>query len=329
MAYTVNAAFAQFIQDEVELDKMQTKTARNSRDWLLSNIENLAQNKKIPRLYGGKSINHGSFARNTKIRPLDDIDLMVCYSGTGGVYHIVEENECYTISFSNGIQVLSNLCDEQGMLNSRKVIENLKGALADISGYAKADIHRNQEAATLQLTSYPWNFDIVPCFITTSDFYLIPDGKGNWKKTDPRIDQQRITKINQTNNGQLLGLIRLMKYWKKKKWGNRISSYMFETMILDYVACHSLSGCISQDVCSLLAYLSNAIKKPVYDYKNIQGNLNNLSIADKNELAAIAKNDWTLAFQAIIRNTDRFENISTAISLWKKIFGDKFPNYGK
>lgn len=30
MAYTVNAAFAQFIQDEVELDKMQTKTARNS-----------------------------------------------------------------------------------------------------------------------------------------------------------------------------------------------------------------------------------------------------------------------------------------------------------
>lgn len=120
-----------------------------------------------------------------------------------------------------------------------------------------------------------------------------------------------------------------MKYWKKKKWGNRISSYMFETMILDYVACHSLSGCISQDVSSLLAYLSNAIKKPVYDYKNIQGNLNNLSIADKKELAAIAKNDWTLAFQAIIRNTDRFENISTAISLWKKIFGDKFPNYGK
>lgn len=237
MAYTVNAAFAQFIQDEVELDKMQTKTARNSRDWLLSNIENLAQNKKIPRLYGGKSIKHGSFARNTKIRPLDDIDLMVCYSGTGGVYHIVEENECYTISFSNGIQVLSNLCDEQGMLNSRKVIENLKGALADISGYAKADIHRNQEAATLQLTSYPWNFDIVPCFMTTSDFYLIPDGKGNWKKTDPRIDQQRITKINQANNGQLLGLMRLMKYWKKQKWGNRISSYMFETMILDYMDC--------------------------------------------------------------------------------------------
>lgn len=216
MAYTVNTAFAQFIQDEVELDAIQTKTARNSRDWLLSNIENLAQTKKIPRLYGGKSIKHGSFARNTKIRPLDDIDLMVCYSGTGGVYHIVEENECYTISFSKGIQVLSNLCDEQGLLNSRKVIENLKGALANISGYAKADIHRNQEAATLQLTSYPWNFDIVPCFMTTSDFYLIPDGKGNWKKTDPRIDQQRITRINQANNGQLLGLIRLMKYWKNR-----------------------------------------------------------------------------------------------------------------
>ena len=43
MAYTVNAAFAQFIQDEVSLDEMQTITDRNSRDWLLSNIENLAK----------------------------------------------------------------------------------------------------------------------------------------------------------------------------------------------------------------------------------------------------------------------------------------------
>lgn len=329
MVYTVNAAFSQFIQNEVDLDTTETKTARNSRDWLLSNIESLAQKQIIPILYGGKSIKHGSFARNTKIRPLDDIDLMVCYSGNGGVYNTVTENKCYTIRFSSDRQVLSGLCDELGNLNSRKVIENLKGALSDIYSYKKADIHRNQEAATLQLTSYPWNFDLVPCFMTTSDFYLIPDGNGNWKKTDPRIDQQRITKINQANNGQLLSLIRLMKYWKRQKWGNKISSYMFETMILDYVAGHSLSGNLTTDISSLLAHLSNAIKKTIYDYKNIQGNLNNLSVEDKDELAKVAKKDWTLAFQAIINNTEHFQNASKAISLWQEVFGEKFPKYGK
>lgn len=88
-------------------------------------------------------------------------------------------------------------------------------------------------------------------------------------------------------------------------------------MILDYVACHPLSGNLSTDIRSLLGYLSDAIKKPVYDYKNIQGNLNCLSISDKNELAEIAKEDRNLVFQAIISNTDRFNDISKAISLWQ------------
>ncbi len=329
MAYTVNAAFSQFCQDVVDLDSEQTKTARKSRDWLLTNIATLATNHKIPNLYDGKSIKHGSFARNTKIRPLDDIDLMICYSGNGGVYDVVQANQCYTIHFNTDMQVLNGLCDEHGILNSRKVIENLKGALSGISGYTKADIHRNQEAVTLQLTSYPWNFDIVPCFITTSDFYLIPDGNGNWKNTDPRIDQQRITKINQDNNGQVLGLMRLMKYWKKQKWGKAVSSYMFETMILDYITKHPLSGNLPTDIGKLLIYLANAIKNPIYDYKNIQGNLNELSIIDKNNLSKVAMTDWSLASQAVIYNSALFQSESNAISLWQKVFGNKFPQYGK
>ena len=28
----------------------------------------------------------------------------------------------------------------------------------------KIEMHKNQEALTLQLKSYPWNFDIIPCF---------------------------------------------------------------------------------------------------------------------------------------------------------------------
>lgn len=120
-----------------------------------------------------------------------------------------------------------------------------------------------------------------------------------------------------------------MKYWKRQKWGDRISSYMFETMILDYVAGHPLSGNLTTDVSSLLAHLSNAITNPIYDYKNIQGNLNNLLVEDKNELAKIAKKDCILAFQAIINNTEHSQNASKAISLWQEVFGKNFPQYGK
>ena len=57
-------------------------------------------------------------------------------------------------------------------------------------------MHRNMQAITLQLSSYPWNFDIVSCFYTDAGFYLIPNGYGKWEKTDPRIDNKRTTRIN-------------------------------------------------------------------------------------------------------------------------------------
>ncbi|MGS9273117.1 nucleotidyltransferase, partial [Salmonella enterica subsp. enterica serovar Infantis] len=73
-----------------------------------------------------------------------------------------------------------------------------KNRLKVIALVAQADIRRNQEAVTLLLVSKDWNFDIVPCFISSEDafgrtYYLIPDGYGHWKFTDPRKDRDRVT----------------------------------------------------------------------------------------------------------------------------------------
>lgn len=180
MALNVNSAFNKFCDSSVNLQKSQVSQARRSREWLIGNIKLLADRKLIPPVFGDMTIKFGSFARSTKIRPLDDIDLMLCYRGCGGVYNIVEVNKTYTITFNSPVESFKGLC-EDNVLNSRKIVENLKMQLANLSGYSQAEIHRNQEAVTLKLSSYPWNFDIVPCFVTTSDFYLIPDGNGNWK----------------------------------------------------------------------------------------------------------------------------------------------------
>jgi len=42
MPYTVNACFDKFIQDTVNLVPERTNRARSSRDWLVSQIVNLA-----------------------------------------------------------------------------------------------------------------------------------------------------------------------------------------------------------------------------------------------------------------------------------------------
>jgi len=290
MPYTVNACFEKFRKEVVDLDSEQTKTARASRDFVSQNIEILSQKGLLPRLYSGMSLNFGSFERKTKKRELDDIDMMVCFNGVGGSYQTVVENKLYRVLFDKNIPVISDCLEDDGTLNSRKMVNQLIGALNQVEHYKKAEKHRNHEAARLQLSSYTWNFDIVPCFYTTQQFYLIPDGQGNWKNTDPRIDRARVLSIDFKNQRLATPLIRLMKFWKELKWGDAVSSYMFEQMVLDYLESIPVLMALSWQVkvLNVFGYLRTAIKNPVMDTKGIQGDLNELDGETRNKLSLSA-----------------------------------------
>ena len=254
--------------------------------------------------------------------------MMVCFSGVGGSYCTVVENELYRIIFDKSIPVIKDCVEEDGSLNSRKVVNQLIGALNHVEHYKQAEKHRDHEAARLQLSSYPWNFDIVPCFYTAQQFYLIPDGQGNWKNTDPRIDRNRVAACDQRHSGLVTPLIRLMKYWKELKWGDAVSSYMFEQMVLDGIESDPMPLGISWQtrVERVLQHLTNAVKAPVWDPKGIQGDLNDLDSETKNRLSEIANISYIAAYTAIRK--EREGDIRDAIRLWRSVFGDKFPGYG-
>ena len=181
MAITVNNAFAEFMKEKVNLEQEKTKTARSSRDNLIDNIKGFSGDTDFFEVYKDKILRFGSFERRTKIRPIDDIDLMLCLSGEGTRTYM-KSGEVFYINGSNSDSTNGLMTDKTSYLNSTKVINRFISKLSDLQDYSKAEMHKNHEAATLQLKSYTWNFDIVPCFYTDADFYLIPDGSGNWKK---------------------------------------------------------------------------------------------------------------------------------------------------
>jgi predicted nucleotidyltransferase len=78
MSFTVSGAFETFRKNFVDLEDSQVQKARASRDAMLDRINNLSG--FLP-LYRACHMQFGSFARNTKTRPIDDIDLIVCLSG--------------------------------------------------------------------------------------------------------------------------------------------------------------------------------------------------------------------------------------------------------
>lgn len=321
MPKTVNSAFRDFLDDEVNLDPDQSKRARNSRDYLITNIAEFGKATDFFDLYSGFNLYYGSFARKTKKRPLDDIDLMVGLSGRG--YSYQQEGDHYLISVNDRDKEYG-CTDDDGYLNSRKVIELLKGRLYQISNYQKAEMHRNMQAITLQLSSYTWNFDIVPCFYTDAVFYLIPNGYGKWEKTDPRIDNKRTTRINQKFDGHLLELIRLVKYLNSRKLTVTIPSYLLEVIILNYYDRQYFNGNweIDDNLKLVFGEIATEILGSVMDPKGIQGNINTLEGEDRLKISTffdkIAKEAGNAVLQRIIGNEQ------AAIEIGSSIFGEQF-----
>lgn len=326
MATTVINAFSEFLKNTVNLDLDVTATARSSRDNLISNINGFSGEDDFFDVYTERNLKFGSFARHTKIRELDDIDLMICLSAEGERTYS-ENFSCIRIIGSEKDKTNGLLIDGTNYLNSTKVINRFIAKLTILNDYSKAEMHKNQEAATLKLKSYTWNFDIVPCFYTTGDFYLIPDGSGNWKKTDPRIDNDRTTSVNQEHDGNLLNLIRLMKYWNNRKCTLKIGSYLLECMILNQYEAKSKADnwWIDLEFKELLNKLSSAILYEVNDPKGIQGNLNNFSINDKFKISAALSEAYKKACDA--REFEIKGDQKKSINKWREVLGTDFPTY--
>ncbi|MBE6069184.1 MAG: nucleotidyltransferase [Clostridium lundense] len=332
MPKTVTSAFNEFLKDKVNLDKDETNTARSSRNWLIERIHELpSKDTTFPKLYSDINIAFGSFARKTKKRELDDIDIMIGLSGEGSTYN--ELSNKIEITVPDTATNLKELCnDGTNILNSRKVINKFISMLEDIPQYSKAEMTLNKQAAILNLTSYNWSFDIVPCFITKEDvnkktYYLIPDGNGNWMKTDPRIDRERVSDINQKNDGNVLNVIRIMKYWNKRKTMPSMPSYLIENIILNYydTKLGKASNYVDMELPNLFLHIHSAVYNSVNDPKGIQGDINVLSLDERIKISTRAYSDYQKALNA--RNYENQDDHKASINKWGEVFGNDFPEF--
>lgn len=332
MATTVVQAFNEFLKDTVNLDKEETKTARASRDWLVGQIKGFADEAaNFPDIYMEQNIFYGSFSKNTKKRPLDDIDIMICLKANGCTY--LEYSDRIEITVPQTNTPFDNYVnDYTSILNSRKVVNAFVSKLSKVPQYKNAEIKRNMEAATLSLQSYDWVYDIVPCFFTTADsfgktYYIIPDGNGNWKKTDPRIDQTRTSSINSNHSGRILNVIRTVKFWNKRAAMPTMRSYLLENFLLDYYSSQTTlaSEFVDIELVKVFYDIHQRVFNPVYDPKNIQGNLNNLSYDEKKAISERAYFDYQRSAEA--RNLEQAKDYRGSINKWREIFGDAFPKY--
>ena len=334
MIRTVEDAFDFFMKNKVNLDPNVVAEARKSRDNLLKNIQDFSGADDFFDLCSDFNVHFGSFARKTKCRELDDIDLMIGISANGATYNSFDNWDEVRINANQREQIQVDCMNDDGTLNSTKVINKFKEKLKSVNDYSRSDLHKNGEAVTLTLKSRVWNFDIVPCFHTVKEpdgraYYLIPNGKGDWKKTDPTIDREYVKQTNKNCNGHILELIRLCKKWNTVKKVKPIPSYLLETMVIDFIeSCKPTDDDIKILFKKNLDYIAMAILNPVYDMKEIEGDINTIKSDDRQNIREKARTDFEKVRCAIMYE-ENFNLHEEAIKIWREIFGGDFPKYGQ
>jgi len=332
MPYTVNTSFQNFRANFVDLDAGDVTKARTSRAALKTQLALLPQKVVgFPALYGG-CLDFGSFARRTRVRPLDDVDMLLLLNGRN-TEQVFFSDYTYRLKINDQGSVLMQYTNGDQYVNSTKILNKLKSSLSFVSYYRKADIKRTGVAVVLDLSSYSWVFDVVPAFpigdgLGGVSHYLIPDGKGNWMKTDPRKDQSSITTANQAHNGNLLPLMRIMKYWNSHYHSiPTLPSYYFETMLISGFMYRPTITDIKANIAAAFEQIAALILASCPDPKGLGPNLDsNISWETKTKVQS--KANEMAQFGRYGLSYEQQGNHEEAIKWWKFIFYPDFPAYG-
>jgi hypothetical protein len=336
-ARTVAGAFDQFLDAQINIAKgtrTRASTSQNHlRDFLIAEADRDAAFPRILRDADSDFLG-GSFARHSKIWPLDDIDVYFPIDGHSLIYSRYGLRLPYTV-LSDGILESNPLLDESGRWTSNGYISSTKL----IAGFAKVlsrhyptetRIRRAGEAVRVQLTEL--GFDVVPCFslrpdsTSESPLYVIPDGNDGWIHTNPRIDNEVSLQLQRNNNAVFRKAVKLTKWWKENRFPGDLPSYYTELAIMRGFLSKNQWGEYIETVSDATALAFESVRDAC-GQGDLQSWISSAPAVERGDLSS-GEIDYIDTVAQVARDAVAFEqggNTTEALNCWKAIFGPEFP----
>jgi hypothetical protein len=236
----------------------------------------------------------GSAARQTIIRPLDDIDVIAKFENKNDVF-------------------------EKYRHASNEFLYHIRNTLE-----AKTQIQKvgtRGQAIRLFYTNGP-HVDIACVFGWASGGYVIPAGDGTWQQTDPFAQAAWIDERQKALNNYLKKRVRFLKRWNRVHSG-RLQSFHLEIMVAN------VFGSMNSDSrdCLEKFFIWAPNNLGVSDPAGFGGDLS--SYLTWNDRSAVLQNFDSARERAARANAaEAASNHAEAIRLWRIVLGDEFPAYG-
>lgn len=242
----------------------------------------------------------GSYARETKIRPLKDIDLVM-----------ILEEDAYPEYDEDG--------DPAALLDEVKDV--LDGLYEDDDTVTVEMQHRS---VNLRFSNPPYGFDVVPAFVVGGDVLRIPDRKHDmWPRTNPAKHQELLTEANdaQHTDGTIVPIIKMLKGWNTNQ-GGVVKSFWIEAQAMRVFASEIES--YPKGVSEFFHRAADLILEPCPEPAGVGPDID-ISLTDEERHVKRQKflGFAQLADQALQCEADGDED--EAHRLWYEIFGDPFP----
>jgi hypothetical protein len=281
----------------------------------------------------------GSFARHTKVRPLDDIDIYLPLDGANLFYYMHGAVLPYTV-LSDGLgwnPLLTPRWANGLWVSSSKLLDGSATVLR--RRFPQTKIRPSGQSIAVQMTqgsttaSDGLGYDIVPCFSLKAqqqndrDFYLIPDGIGGWIHTNPKTDAAIADVLQQNHDKISRKVVKLVKYWNTEQLNGKLRSYFVELA----VAKAFWDKAVKSERVSKLSY-GVALGFWAVQQAVTKGELTPwLSTAPHVQPGTLLAGDPILLNAATDSACAAWEDekagrMASAVTKWKRVFGNKFSD---
>lgn len=244
----IDSVFNDLVEKEINISKAVRSRASESqnhlRDFLCSEA---SRDTAFPAIlsHADSDFLGGSFSRHTKNWPLDDIDVYLPLDGWNLVYLSLGRRLPYVVRsdcprFFNPL-LLPRWMDGNFVSSAKMVSEFARALRRHYPAGTK--VSPNGTCVTVRMThgetqdADGLGYDVVPCFSLKPDdpneleFYLMPDGRGGWMKTNPKLDAEISDILQNFNTRFYRKVVKLIKYWNQVQLGAAFSSYYTEFAI--------------------------------------------------------------------------------------------------